>query len=338
MIKEDVMKKVVVLLSVVVMFVVLAAVTGVSLAAEKKDVAFINIGTAGIGGSAYPTGGYICSILNTGRNKYGHNIRCSVESTGGSIANLRSLKSGDMSAGIVMASYANQSYNGTGMFEKEGTNKKLRYVFASVEEPVHIVTRKDANIKSFRDLKGKIVNTGEVGSGTQATIYGMMKRYGVSPKEFFKQETTLSLGEQASALCDGKIQAFFWVTTIGAGTIMEVTNTCAVNLVSWDDDVVTKMLAETPEATKMIIPANTYRGQEKEVVSWGTPGLVLASSDVPEDIIYYLVKGVFDDIETFKKQSPMYKNMTAKWAISAGKTIPYHPGAERYFREVGLVK
>ena len=331
------MKKVV-LLSVVVMFVVLAGLTNVALAAEKKDTAFVNIGTAGIGGSYYPTGGYICNVLNMSREKYGHKIRCSVESTGGSVANIRALKSGDMSVGIVMSAYALQSYNGTGVFEKEGANKKLRYLFGIVEEPVHIVARKDANIKSFADLKGKVVNSGAVGSGTELMVYDMLKRYGTSAKEFFKQDAKLSTREQASALCDGKIQAFCWVTAVGAGTIMEATNTCSTDLVPWDDAVVNKMLSEKPEAAKMIIPANSYRGQEKDVVSWGTPGVVLASSDVPEDIIYYMVKGVFDDIETFKKQSPMYKNLTAKWAVTAGKTIPYHPGAERYFREVGLMK
>lgn len=332
------MKKVVVLLSVVAMFAVLVAVAGVSLAAEKKDTAFVNIGTAGIGGSYYPTGGYICGVLNAGRVKFGHNIRCSVESTGGSVANIRALQTGDMGVGIVMSTYELQSYNGTGTFEKEGANKKLRYLYGIVEEPVHIVARKDANIKNFMDLKGKIVNTGAVGSGTESMVYDMLKRYGVNPKEFFKQDTKLSTREQSSALCDGKINAFFWVTAVGAGTIMEATNTCAADLVTWDDDVVTKMLTERPEAAKMIIPANSYRGQEKDVISWGTPGVVLASSDVPDHVIYYLVKGVFDDIETFKKQSPMYKNLTAKWAATAGKTIPYHPGAEKYFREVGLVK
>jgi uncharacterized protein len=331
------MKKVMGLLSVVAVCMVLAGFTGVSLAADK-GAAFVNIGTAGVGGTYYPTGGYICGVMNAGRTKYNHQIRCSVESTGGSVANLRSIQTGDMSVGIVMSSYALQSFTGTGTFEKDGANKKLRYLFGIVEEPVHIIAKKGLGIKNFTDLKGKIVNTGAVGSGTEATVYNMLKKYGVSAKQFFKQDAKLSTREQSSALCDGKIDAFILVAAVGAGTFMEVANTCATDVVAWHDDVVGKMLTETPEAAEMVIPANSYKGQETDVVSWGTPGVVLASVDVPDNVIYYLVKGVFDDIETFKKQSPMYKNLTAKWGATAGKTIPYHPGAERYFREVGLVK
>ena len=280
------MKKVV-LLSVVVMFVVLAGLTNVALAAEKKDTAFVNIGTAGIGGSYYPTGGYICNVLNMSREKYGHKIRCSVESTGGSVANIRALQAGDMSVGIIMSAYALPSFTGTGAFEKEGANKKLRYLFGIVEEPVQIMARKDANIKNFTDLKGKVVNTGAVGSGTEALVYDMLKKYGTTAKEFFKQDAKFSTREQSSALCDGKIDAFIWVAAVGAGTFMEASNTCATEMVAWDDDVVGKMLAEKPEAAKMVIPANSYRGQEKDIVSWGTPGIVVASADVPEVVLLF---------------------------------------------------
>ena len=124
----------------------------------------------------------------------------------------------------------------------------------------------------------------------------------------------------------------------GAATITEASNTCEVALVPFNDDVVSRMLAKRPEAATMIIPAGAYRGIDQDVESWGTPGTVVASSDVPDEVIYYLVKGVFDDMETFKKQSPMYKNLTREWAVTAGKTIPYHPGAEKYYREVGLIK
>lgn len=304
----------------------------------KGKKQFVNIGTASIGGSYYPTGGYICNVLNKSRKKFDHNIRCSVESTGGSVANLRSIQSGDLGVGVAMSAYTIQSYNGTGRFEKDGANKKLRFLFGIVEEPVHIVARKELDINGFRDLKGKVVNTGAPGSGTEAMVYSMLKKYGYEAKSFFKQETKLTTREQAVALCDGKIDAFIWVTAVGAATITEASNTCEIALVPFNDEVVAKMLSERPEAANMIIPAGAYRGIEKDVVSWGTPGTVVASTDVPEEVVYYLVKGVFDDMEKFKQQSPMYKNLTRQWAITAGKTIPYHPGAERYYREVGLLK
>lgn len=309
---------------------------GIAWAGPEKH--FVNIGTASIGGSYYPTGGYICNVLNKSREKLGHNIRCSVESTGGSVANLRSINSGDMSVGIAMSAFAIQSYNGTDSFEKDGANKKLRYLFGIVEEPVHIVSRKELNIRGFRDLNGKVVNTGAPGSGTEAMVYSMLKKYGKEPGTFFKQDTKLTTREQATALCDGKIDAYIWVSAVGAATHTEAANTCAIDIVPFYDEVVEAMLKERPEAAKMIIPASSYKGVDKDVTSWGTPGIVVASASVPDEVIYNLVKCVFDDLEGFKQQSPMYKTLTAQWAVTAGKTIPYHPGAEKYYREVGLVK
>lgn len=313
-----------------------AVSVGQAQAASKPD--YVNIGTASMGGSYYPTGGYICNVTNKSRKKYGHNIRCSVESTGGSIANLRAIQVGDLNVGMAMASSQMSSWNGTGKMKVDGPNKKLRFLFSIVEEPMHLVARKDANIKSFADLKGKVVNTGAVGSGTEAQVYVIVDKYGEEPNTFFKQETKLTTREQATALCDGKIDAFVWVTAVGAATITEAANTCEVDLVPLNDKVINDMVTARSDAAPMTIPAGSYKGQEKDVISWGAPGTVVASADVPEETIYYLVKGVFDDIERFKKQSPMYKSLTREWAATAGMTAPYHPGALKYYKEAGLVK
>lgn len=313
-----------------------AVTVGQVQAGDKPE--YVNIGTASMGGSYYPTGGYICNVTNKSRKKYGHNIRCSVESTGGSIANLRAIQAGDLNVGMAMASSQLSSWNGTGKMQDDGPNKDLRFLFSIVEEPMHVVAQKEANIKSFADLKGKVVNTGAVGSGTEAQVYHIVGRYGSTPKEFFKQETKLTTREQATALCDGKIDAFVWVTAVGAATITEASNTCEVELVPLNDKVINEMVAERSDAAQMIIPAGAYKGLEEDVVSWGAPGTVVASANVPEETIYYLVKGVFDDIERFKQQSPMYKNLTREWAATAGQTAPHHPGAIKYYKEVGLIK
>jgi len=327
------MKKTVVLLAALTFLV---AGIGIVHAAGKPE--YVNIGTASMGGSYYPTGGYICNITNKSRKKYGHNIRCSVESTGGSAANMRAIQAGDLNVGMAMASAQMDSWNGTGMFKPDGANKKLRFLFSIVEEPMHVVARKGENINSFKDLKGKVVNTGAVGSGTETQVFAIVQRYGEKNETFFRQETKLTSREQATALCDGKIDAFVWVTAVGAATITEAANTCDIALVPLNDKVINKMVAERSDAAPMTIPAGSYRGQDEDVVSWGAPGTVVASADVPDETIYYLVKGVFDDIEKFKKQSPMYKSLTREWAATAGRTAPYHPGALKYYREVGLVK
>ena len=313
-----------------------AAITTSGALAQERQ--YVNIGTAGIGGGYYPTGGYICNVLNKSRKENGHNIRCTVESTGGSVANMRSIQVGDLEVGIAMSAWQYHSWYGTDQFSEDGKNEKLRFLFSLHADAAHIVTRGDAGVENFRDLEDKIVNTGNAGSGTEAQVYEMLDRYGVSADSFFKQETKLTSKEQAQALCDGKIDAFFYPTAVGAASILEATNTCEADVISWNDDVVQKMMSDKPYVIPVVIPAGTYEGQDAEVVTWGTPATINASADAPEDVIYYMVKAVFDDFETFKAQSPMYRAVDKETAATAGRTAPYHPGAERYYREVGLIE
>ncbi|UOA32874.1 hypothetical protein DSM110093_02681 [Sulfitobacter sp. DSM 110093] len=314
----------------------MAAATATGAIAQDRQ--YVNIGTAGIGGGYYPTGGFICNVLNKSRKANGHNIRCTVESTGGSVANMRSIQIGDLEVGIAMSAWQFHSWHGSDQFTEDGKNEDLRFLFSLHADAAHIVTRAGSGIEDFRSLEGKIVNTGNAGSGSEAQVYEMLDRYGVSADTFFKQETKLTSKEQAQALCDGKIDAFFYPTAVGAASILEATNTCDAKVISWNDDVVAAKMEEQPFVIPVVIPAGTYKGQDAEVVSWGTPATINAHADTPEEVVYYLVKAVFDDFESFKAQSPMFNAVKIETAATAGRTAPYHPGAERYFREVGLIE
>lgn len=319
----------------------LAAAAFVALAvvpATGQERKFVNIGTAGIGGGYYPTGGFICNVLNKSRKDFGHNIRCTVESTGGSVANLRSIQVGDLEIGIAMSAWQFHSWNGSDRFADDGKNEDLRFLFSLHADAAHIVVRGDSDINDIMDLEDKVVNTGNAGSGTEAQVYETLGRYGLEPSTFFKQETKLTSKEQAQALCDGKIDAFFYPTAVGAASILEATNTCDARVISWNDDVIKAMMEERPYVIPVVIPAGTYKGQTEEVVSWGTPATINASATTDEDVVYYLVKAVFDDFEGFKAQSPMYNAVRLETAATAGRSAPYHPGAEKYFREVGLIE
>ena len=304
-------------------------------AAKKK---YVNIGTAGIGGGYYPTGGFICNVLNKSRKKYGHNIRCTVESTGGSVANLRSVQAGEMDVAIAQGDWQYHSWNGTNKFEEAGANKSLRFLFSLHIDTAHVVARKEIGVKNFDELKGKIVNTGNVGSGTEATMRFALSRYDTTPKEFFKLPTKLTSREQAQALCDGKIDAYFYTCGITAASITEASNTCDVTIVNWMDPTIEKMIAEFPYYGVSNIPAETYRGQTDSVTTWGLPATIVASANADEEVIYNLVKAIFDNFEDFKKQSSMYVGITREGAVKNGQTAPFHPGAEKYFKEVGLLK
>ena len=290
------------------------------------------------GGGYYPIGGFICNVLNKSRKDNDHNIRCTVESTGGSVANMRSIQIKDLEVGIAMSAWQYHSWNGTDQFEEDGKNENLRFLFSLHADAAHIVVGADSGIEDFAGLEGKVVNTGNAGSGTEAQVYEMLGRYDLSAVSFFKQETKLTSKEQAQALCDGKIDAFFYPTAVGAASILEATNTCDAKVISWNDDVVAAKMAEQPFVVPVVIPAGTYKGQDEEVVSWGTPATINAHAETPDDVVYNMVKAVFDDFEAFKAQSPMYNAVQIETAATAGQSAPYHPGAEQYFNEVGLLK
>jgi uncharacterized protein len=315
-----------------------AGLMAISGAAVAQEVKYVNIGTGGIGGDFYPSGGYICNLLNKGRKKYGYNIRCTVESTAGSVANLRSIQAGELSVGLSEADSQLASWEGTGSFEEVGANKDLRYLFALGADVMHVVTRKDTGIKSFMDLKGKVVNTGNAGSGTEALIKTALKAYGSTPEAFFRQSTKLTSREQSQALCDGKIDAFIYPVAISGATIAEATNTCDAVVISWDDAKISEMVDGVGYFSPMTIPAGTYRGQNEDATTWAMPATILADANADDEVIYNLVKAVFDNFEDLKKQSSIYTGATREGAISAGRSVPYHPAALRYYKEVGLIK
>jgi len=322
-------------LTAVVAVVSVIAMPGDSEASSTK---FVNIGTAGIGGDFYPSGTFICNLLNKGRKKYGYHIRCTVESTAGSVANMRSIQAGELEVGMAEAESQFTSYNGTGSFKEVGPNKDLRYLFSLQADVLHVVARKDVGVKNFLDLKGKIVNTGNAGSGTEATINVALKAYGTTPKEFFGQATKLTSREQAQALCDGKIDAFIYPVGISGASIAEATNTCDAEIVEWKDDTIKKLAADTPYFSMITIPDGTYRGQTGDRETWGLPATVLASANADDEVIYYLVKVVFDNFEDLKKQSALYTGITREGAVDNGRTAPYHPAALKYYKEVGLIE
>lgn len=304
-------------------------------AAERK---YVNIGTAGIGGGYYPTGGFICNVLNKSRKSQGHNIRCTVESTGGSVANLRSMQAEELDVAIVQSDWQYHSYRGTSKFEEDGANEDLRFLFSLHLDTAHLVARADGGLADFSDLTSKTVNIGNAGSGSEASMTFALSRYGKTPEEAFGQVTRLTSREQAQALCDGKIDAFFYTTGITASSITEATNTCDASVLNWSDETVDAMIAEFPYYAKSVIPAGSYRGQEAEVTTWGLGATLVASADTDEEVVYNMVKAVFDNFEDFKAQSTLYVGLTREGSVKNGRSIPFHPGAERYFREVGLIE
>ena len=296
---------------------------------------FITIGTGGVTGVYYAAGGAICRLVNKDRAKHG--IRCSVESTGGSVFNINTIKAGELDMGVAQSDVHFNAARGMAQFQKDGPFKELRAVFALHPEPVTVVARKEANVKSFADFKGKRFNVGNPGSGTRASLEELIAAMGWKLSDF-ALASELKADEHGPALCDGKIDGFFYLVGHPSANIQDPTTVCGAKLVSVTGPAVDKLVKEKPYYAKATIPAGLYPGNDQPTQTYGVLATFVSSSKVPADTIYAVVKGVFDNFEEFKKLHPALANLDPKSMIKDGLSAPLHDGAVKYYKEKGWVK
>ena len=301
-----------------------------SVAAEDT---FVTIGTGGVTGVYYPTGGAICRLVN--KSRADHGIRCSVESTGGSIYNINTIRSGELDLGIAQSDWQYHAYNGTSQFADAGPFKELRAVFSVHPEPFTVVARQDANIKSFDDLKGKRVNIGNPGSGQRGTMEVLMNEYGWTNDDF-KLVSELKASEQSKALCDNKIDAMIYTVGHPSGSISEATTSCDSVLVNVTGEAIDKLIADNAFYRTATIPGGMYRGNPDDVTTFGVGATFVSSAAVADDIVYEVVKAVFDDIDGFRGLHPAFANLDPKQMAKDGLSAPIHDGAAKYYSENGM--
>ncbi len=302
----------------------------------KASDKFVTIGTGGVTGVYYPTGGAICRLVNRGRKDHG--IRCSVESTGGSVYNLNALRQGGMDLAVAQSDWQYHAYKGTDIqpFVDQGPFTDLRSVFSLHTEAFTVIVRSDSGIKKLDDLVGKRVNIGNPGSGNRATMEVVMKAKGWT-RESFKVVAELKGSEQPQALCDNKIDAMIYNAGHPNGAVQEVATSCDVKIISVDGAEIDKLLKENPYYAYTIIPKGMYAGNPNDVKTFGVKATFVSTAKVSDEIIYQVVKSVFDNFDNFKTLHPVFANLEAKKMISEGNTAPLHKGAEKYFREKGLL-
>lgn len=298
-------------------------------AAEQR---FVSIGTGGITGVYYPTGGAICRLMNKMRKETG--IRCSVESTGGSIFNINTIRSGELEFGVAQSDWQFHAYHGTSKFEDKGAYEGLRAVFSIHPEPVSMVARADAGINNLTEVQGKRVNIGNPGSGTRGTWDVIEETMGWS-RDGLKLATDMKSAETGQALCDNKIDAYFFLVGHPSGLIQETLATCDSKLVNAWSPEIEKLVADKPYYRRADIPAGTYPGQDEDVTTFGVGATLVSSVDVPEDVVYALVKAVFENFDDFKKLHPAFKNLKESEMIADSLSAPLHAGAEKYYKERG---
>ncbi len=295
----------------------------------------ITIGTGAVTGVYYPAGGAICRLVNRGRKEHG--IRCFVESTGGSIYNLRALRDGEISLGIVQSDWQYNAYRGEGVFADGPPFRDLRSVFSLHSEMFTVAVAKDSGIKDFNGLKGKRVNIGDAGSGMRDIMQSLMDAHGWS-KANLAEVNELKPTDAAHALCSGKIDAMVFAAGHPNGLIQEVTAGCGAKLVPLEGKEVDQLLAKNPYYARTAIPGGMYPGNPQNTATFGVKAMLVTTADADEEAVYQLTKAVFDNFDSFKTLHFVFATLEKDRMVPTGMVAPVHPGALRYFREVGLMK
>jgi TRAP transporter TAXI family solute receptor len=308
-----------------------AALVGAGGPATAQDK-FITIGTGGVTGVYYAAGGAICRLVNKDRKQHG--IRCSVESTGGSVFNINTIRSGELDMGMAQSDWQFHATKGTAVFKDAGAFGDLRAVFSVHPEPFTVLARKEANIKSFADFKGKRFNVGNPGSGTRASMEELLTAMGWSTKDF-SLASELKADEHGPALCDNKIDGFFYGVGHPSANIQDPTTACGAKLVAVTGSAVEKLVKDNPYYAYATIPGGLYSGNPDPTRTYGVMATMVASSKTSPDVIYRVVRAVFENFDEFKKLHPAFANLDPKEMIKNGLSAPLHEGAVRYYKEKG---
>jgi TRAP transporter TAXI family solute receptor len=306
-------------------------IAGAAVSTPAAAEQFVSIGTGGVTGVYYPTGGAICRLVN--KNRKEHGIRCSAESTGGSIYNINTIRAGELEFGVAQSDWQYHAYNGTSKFEDKGKFDKLRAVFSVHPEPVTVVARDDSGIANITDVKGKRMNIGNPGSGTRGTWEVMEGVLGWERSDLALAGEMKS-AETGAAMCDGKLDAYFWLVGHPSALTQESLASCASHLVNVSTPEIDALIADKPYYRTATIPAGMYNN-EKDVTTFGVGATFVTSADVPDEVVYVIVQAVFENLDQFKKLHPAFANLKQEEMIKDGLSAPLHAGAEKYYKEQG---
>ena len=300
---------------------------------DGKKTEFVSIGTGGETGVYYPAGGAIAEVVN--KTTSDHGVKASAQTSKGSVGNINSLLAGNIEFGIAQSDAQFNAVKGLAAWEGKPQDG-LRAVFSLHPEAVTLVAAVDSGINTLADLKGKRVNLGEPGSGTRGNAEAVLKAAGIDLKELAAAEG-LNAKEAPRVVQDDRIDAFFYTVGHPAGAIEEATSGTRplkfISITGMDE-----LLNKYPYFRETTISKSLYaKAQGEDAKTFGFITTVVTSADVSEDVVYNVVKAVFENLDTFKSKHPALQHLTAEGMVKGG-TAPLHPGAERYYKEKGLLK
>ena len=311
------------------------AVAFASVPSYAQGQKFVTIGTGGVTGVYYAVGGAICRLVNKDRKTHG--IRCSVESTGGSAFNINTIKGGELDFGMAQSDTQYQALKGEKGFKDGGAFADLRAVYSVHPEPFTVLSRKEANITKFEDFKGKRFNVGNPGSGTRASMDELLAAMNWKVSDF-SLAGELKADEHGPALCDNKIDGFFYGVGHPSANIQDPTTTCGAKLVPLTGPAVDKLIKENSYYAQATIPGGMYANNPNPTTTYGVLATLVTSAKVPDDVVYNVVKATFDNFDEFKKLHPAFASLDPTKMVKDGLSAPLHPGAVKYYKEKGWIK
>lgn len=310
--------------------------------AEAQEMKFWRIGTGGAGGTYYPIGGLIANAISKppGSRPCDKGGSCGVEnlvaiavSTNASVANVNAIDAGQLDAGLAGAQSVTQGYNGEGKFEGN-PKKNIRMVANLYPEDMHLVTPKGATLSSLNDLNGKSVGVAAAGSGTQVSVRMILKKWGIEAEEH-----ELGLGQSTQRLADGQLDAFFYAGGTPFAALIQLGSTKGFELYKFSAEDQKTINEIIPYYLESMIPAGTYENIDYDVPTVAVSGQLITGKDQPDDLIYEITKAMWNDNtrKLLDKGHAKGKVITLENA-TRGVLIPYHPGAEKYYKEIGAIK
>ncbi len=295
----------------------------------------VTIATASPGAIYHPVGNAICRLYNlTESAKSG---ACIAISSDGSVANIRLIRSGASTLGLVQSDVAYAAYRGEGPFAAAGPDTQLRTLIALHSESFTVVARADAGIRDFQDLRGKRVGIGMSGAGYSLTRDVVLGFYGWTISDF---DRALELGpaEQSQVLCNDTVDAIIFMAGHPNGLTQEATTECKTRLVRVAGPPIDRLLAAHPYYVASVIPGGMYAGNPDDVPTFGARALLVASARQPDALAYAMVKAVFENFDDFRRLHPALYVLKAKDLVPSEAVMPLHPGAMKYYREAGLIR
>jgi len=314
--------------------------------AVAQELKFFRIGTGGTAGTYYPIGGLIANAISNppGSRECDKGGSCGVPglvatavASNGSVANINGITSGQMESGFTQSDVAYWAYTGTGVYEGKPKVADLRLIANLYPETIHIVARKGAGIKSVADLKGKRVSLDEPGSGTLVDARIVLAAYGITEKDI--KAEYLKPNQAGDKIRDGGLDAYFFVGGYPTGAVSELASSGGgIDLVPVTGPEADKMRAQYGFFATDTIPANTYKGVG-EVKTIAVGAQWVTSAKLPDALIYEVTKAMWNDNTRKLLDAGHAKGKVIQLSTAtAGAGIPFHPGAEKFYKEKGLIK